>query len=111
MTARTFTITDILTRNGDDVTLYEYAYVVPLTTVFSPPPGCDAVFIDDYITTSTTCAPPFFSHVCNDGGFYSPGFCPYHYSVGCQATTDIYDLNFFGLTTKPGESVYLCVPR
>lgn len=86
------------------------ALVVPLTTIFTQPPGCSFPIPYSYQTTSTTCGPPEFLSVWYSNGFYSPGICPSGYSIGCTNTVTGFQRPSDFLVT-PGESAYWCVPR
>jgi hypothetical protein len=75
---------------------------VPLTTVWSLPPGCTEIG-DLY----GTCAPPNLVGVHVYDGYYSPGVCYSGYTIGCIATATSVNLE----PVKQSETVAFCVPR
>ncbi|KAF3928107.1 hypothetical protein AA313_de0203444 [Arthrobotrys entomopaga] len=97
---------------GDTQTLSGYGLVVPLTTIWTPPPNCPTrVMSQTYAPLSESrkypCAPPYFDQVWYSWGYYSPGICPSGYTIGCYPTpTDT--LNFRAIA--PTETAALCVP-
>ncbi|KAH6669720.1 hypothetical protein F5X68DRAFT_265178 [Plectosphaerella plurivora] len=82
-------------------------WAVPMTTVWTAPPGCptNVPYVEDrefYLT----CGPPGFEAVFENDGYYSPGVCPSEYTVGCTAEKASINRE----TIRAGETVGMCVP-
>ncbi|KAB5549662.1 hypothetical protein GE09DRAFT_1127264 [Coniochaeta sp. 2T2.1] len=82
--------------------------VVPLTTVFTQPSRCPLPIRFQYIHQATDCAPPEFSSVWYEWGYYSPAICPSGYTIGCTLSPP--DRAWYGTSTE-GDAAYWCVPR
>jgi hypothetical protein len=84
-------------------------WAVPLTSVWTPPPGCPSIVPSTAVySSSSTCAPPLFSNAGGAWyGYYSPGICPRGYTIGCRPTGSIQNSE----PIKSTESAAICVPR
>jgi len=103
-----------LTRTIATVGNIEEVWHIPeieLTTVWTPPTECPPIFpsLLSFGGPETTCWPPWFEDAgANeyDPGYYSPGICPFGYTVGCIAKGP-------GIFLPPseGHTVGYCVPE
>ena len=82
-------------------------FAVPLTTIWTPPEGCDKIVTFQANGARDGCAPRYYEEVWYNQGYYSPGICPSGYTVGCMATG--LTMNFEPI--KAGETAAICVPR
>lgn len=88
-------------------------WAVPLTTIWTPPPGCPPVISREPGVTvasgdaSLRCYPPHYNEVWVFSGYYSPGLCMSGYTIACWATATVLNLE----RIKPGETAAICVPR
>jgi len=84
----------------------------PLTTIWGPQGNpCYGHILAATSTSPESCIPPHFSQVMNnhgiwENGYYSPGICPWGYSIGCTPTGP----SVLGKPIYPSETVGLCVP-
>ncbi|KAK6537413.1 hypothetical protein TWF694_011600 [Orbilia ellipsospora] len=81
-------------------------FAVPLTTIWTPPAGCDRIVTFQDNGATDGCAPPAYEMVWYNKGYYSPGICPSGYTVGCTAQGQT--MNYEPI--KAGETAALCVP-
>ncbi|EPS38985.1 hypothetical protein H072_7242 [Dactylellina haptotyla CBS 200.50] len=79
---------------------------VPLTTIWTPPAGCDRIVTFQSRGANDGCAPPQYEQIWYNNGYYSPGICPSGYTVGCTAQGQT--VNFETINAE--ETAALCVP-
>jgi len=81
-----------------------YPIQYPLTTIWVAPTDCPAIIRTD---GPEKCRPPEYDLWYSGHGYYSPGVCPYGYSVGCSETTGYVN----GNAIDESETAGFCVPR
>ncbi len=102
-----------LTKSG--VSAYNWAEVQPLTTIWTPPPGCpEVVQFDESLdlynkskTAGQTCVPPNYANVWWRNGYYSPGICPHKYTTAMTlGPGHSLNGNWIGFS----ETAAICIP-
>ena len=81
-----------------------YPIQYPLTTIWVAPTDCPAIIRTD---GPEKCRPPEYDLWYSGYGYYSPGVCPYGYSVGCSETSGYVNSN----AIEESETAGFCVPR
>ncbi|KAK1753718.1 hypothetical protein QBC47DRAFT_430631 [Echria macrotheca] len=101
-----------LTKSG--IASSDWGEVQPLTTVWTPPPGCPSVvqiqdvdYYNKHNTTGQSCAPPNYRNVWWENGYYSPGKCPFQYSTAMTLGPG-HSLN--GNWIESSQTAAICVP-
>ncbi len=103
-----------ITLSNSRLASSDWGEVQPLTTIWTPPPGCPSVVQFQTIdwstktnTASHSCAPPNYANVWWRQGYYSPGVCPHKYTTAATIGPG-HSLN--GKAIGPSETAAVCIP-